>query len=76
MVCEKVESIDNIIAFDIPDCEQAEYDHASDFISHIDKTLKTRNINKKEGKTSLMLRYLDHQSMLNTRVSELFMDQL
>ena len=76
IVCGKVESSENINVFHIPDCEQAEYDHASDFISQIDKTLKTRNINTKEGKTSLMLGYLDLQSMLNTRVSELFMDQL
>ena len=73
-VCGKVESSDNINAFDIPDCEQAEYDHASDFISQSDKTLKTRNINTKEGKTSLMLGYLDLQSMFSTRVSELFQD--
>ena len=76
IVCGKVESSDNVNAIDIPECEQAEYDHASDFISQIDKTLKTRNINIKEGKTSLMLGYLDLQSMLNTRVSELFQDQL
>ena len=75
-VCGKAESSHDIDEFDIPNCEQAEYDHASDFISQIDKTLKTRNINIKEGKTSLMLGYLDLQSMLNTRVSELFQDQL
>ena len=75
-VCGKVESIHDKDEFDIPDCEQAEYDHASEFISQIDKTLKTRNINTKEGKTSLMLGYLELQSMLNTRVSELFQDQL
>ena len=69
--CENVESSDNVNAFDIPDCEQAEYDHASDFISQIDKTLKIRNIDTKEGKTSLMLGYLDLQSMFSTRVSEL-----
>ena len=76
IVCEKVKSFGDLNDLDIPDCEQAEYENASNFLSKIDKILKEANIITNTGKTVLILGYLDLQSMFNTRVSQLYEDQL
>merc|ERR1712106_831784 len=70
--CETVIESENQVDMDVTDCEEAEYEHASNFISLIDNTLKEA----KSGGTALMLGYLDLQSMFNTRVSQLFEGQL
>ena len=60
----------------IIDCEEAEYENAGNFISKIDETLKESIGRPDSGKTVLLLGYLDLQSLFNTRVSQLFEDQL
>ena len=60
----------------IIDCEEAEYENAGNFISKIDETLKKAIATPAEGKTVLLLGFLDLQSLFNTRVSQLFEDQL
>ena len=70
-VCKKEDLIDFQSDSDITDCEDAEYEHATAFIEKIDDTLK-----ESQTSGSLVLGYFDLASLLNSRVSQLFSQEL
>ena len=68
--CKNEKSHIDVEKVNIEDCEQAEYDMASEFMRTIDLALRKTNYE------ALIVGSADLQNMLNSRISQLFADQL